>query len=74
MADGSRTCPAPGCGRRLPRERFACRTHWFALRPRTRREVGDAWHAFLYQGRPALSLLLAAQRRAVAELERKGAA
>lgn len=24
-------CPAPGCGRQVPFERFACTQHWFSL-------------------------------------------
>lgn len=28
---GTHECPAPGCGRRVPFERFACPQHWHSL-------------------------------------------
>lgn len=62
------TCHAHGCTRVVPPARFACRAHWFMLRPALQRAI---WNEYKFGQEvckdPSLRYL-AVQQRAVAEL------
>lgn len=42
-----RTCPFKGCVEQLPDHLFACRPHWYSLRPPERRQILAAYSAYL---------------------------
>lgn len=62
------TCHAHGCTRVVPPRMFACRLHWFALRPALQRAI---WHEYRFEQeidkKPSLRYLCV-QQRAVGEL------
>jgi hypothetical protein len=41
-----RICPFTGCHRRIPSDRFGCRTHWFSLSSELRARVWAAYNAY----------------------------
>jgi hypothetical protein len=41
-----RHCPFDNCGKRIPAEMFACRSHWYALSQSQRNEIWTAWYAY----------------------------
>jgi hypothetical protein len=43
----TRTCPFDGCTQLLPRERFACRKHWFSLSGLQRTKIHAAYADWL---------------------------
>lgn len=43
MRETTHECPAPGCAERVPFERFACRSHWYAIPGPLRLELTRAW-------------------------------
>lgn len=41
------TCPHPTCTAPVEWDRFACRSHWFALSPSIRNRISRAWRGVL---------------------------
>lgn len=60
--DTSHECPRDGCPRRVPRHQLACKAHWFAVSPATRREVNAAYRS------GNLGRHVAAMQTAIAEM------
>lgn len=60
----SRTCPKSGCGRTIPSDQFACRSHWFSIPPDIRRDIWGAYREW-ERGSGTIEQLEAQQRRAL---------
>jgi hypothetical protein len=43
--DTTHECPRTGCKARVGRHQLACRSHWYAVSPTTRREVNAAYRS-----------------------------
>lgn len=61
----ARICPHPDCSARIEWDRFACRSHWFALPTRIRNGILSAWRRVLNQRDGATEQLEAAQAEAL---------
>ena len=64
MPHTTRSCPRPGCDRKIRRDQYACRNDWFALPVAIRNAINTAWH----NGGPA-AILTPAYREATANAQ-----
>jgi hypothetical protein len=63
-----RTCPHPLCETKIPREMFACRSHWNELPAQVRRDIWRSWRAYKV-GQVTLDDLTAEHEKAITAWE-----
>lgn len=63
MTDSTHECPAPGCPRRVPFDRLACPSHWYAISDTTRLALLRAW-----RDEPGTDAYFRVRARCLAEL------
>lgn len=62
------TCHAHGCAKNVPPRMFACRDHWFALRPALQRAIWAEYREGQERNKNPSIRYLCVQQRAVGEL------